>query len=164
MRLHGVLVIAATLGQPDGLLNAAHLDEALLDTTTASLVAYRVADPDATVASVCPGGVRDALLVAPRTSSFAVSARPELSERLTAVAGLAPQTLADEPAGTVVGELSVIAPWGTVAEFPAACRHTDGAVGPDGKRLTRPPVGSGTGRVALAGVAKRTRCRYEPGR
>ena len=31
VRLHGVLVIAATLGQPDGLWNAAHLDEALLD-------------------------------------------------------------------------------------------------------------------------------------
>jgi len=137
VRLHGVLVIAATLGQPDGLWNAAQLDEALLDTTTASIVAYRVADPDATVASVAlPGGVRDALLVAPTTSSFAVVWRGlKLSEWISAAAGLAPQTLADEPAGTVVGELSVVAPWGTVAEFPLRLAVTP--TGPSG------PTGSG---------------------
>ena len=137
VRLHGVLVIAATLGQPDGLWNAAQLDEALLDTTTASIVAYRVADPDATVASVAlPGGVRDAVLVAPTTSSFAVVWRGlKLSERISAAAGLAPQALANKPAGTIVGELSVIAPWGTVAKFPLRLAVTP--TGPSG------PTGSG---------------------
>jgi D-alanyl-D-alanine carboxypeptidase (penicillin-binding protein 5/6) len=132
VRLHGVLVIVATLGQPDGLWNAAHIDEALLDTTTALLVAYRVADPGATVTTVTlPGGVRDAVLVAPTTSSFAVVWRGlKLSERVTAAAGLAPQTLANTPAGSIVGELSVVAPWGTVAKFPLRLAVTP--TGPSG--------------------------------
>ncbi|MGP8064870.1 MAG: D-alanyl-D-alanine carboxypeptidase family protein [Acidimicrobiales bacterium] len=132
VRLHGVLVIVATLGQPDGLWNAAHVDEALLDTATASLVAYRVADPGATVTTVTlPGGVRDAVLVAPTTSSFAVVWRGlKLSERVTVAAGLAPQALANTPTGSIVGELSVVAPWGTVAKFPLRLAITP--TGPSG--------------------------------
>jgi D-alanyl-D-alanine carboxypeptidase (penicillin-binding protein 5/6) len=120
VRQQGVLVISAVLGQPDGLWEATDVDEALLDATTAALVAYEVAPAGATVATVpLPAGDGDAVLVAPNKARFAIVWRGlELTEWIVGGADLSPSALARDHTGSVVGALTVVAPWGVVAQFP----------------------------------------------
>ncbi|MGD0741950.1 MAG: hypothetical protein ABSA31_01475 [Acidimicrobiales bacterium] len=116
----GVLVVSAALGQPDGLWGAAQVDEALLDATTDGLVAYRVVAPGATVVTIAlRHGNASVSLVAPRRASFVVVWHGlRLTERVSTRTGVSPTDLAGEPAGSDVGSLSVVAPWGVVAELP----------------------------------------------
>ncbi len=120
VRHHGVLVVAAVLGQPGGLVDATVVDEDLLRVTTGALVAYRVAAAGAKVTTVAlPKAAGKVVLVAPRQPSFATAWRGlKLTERISSSTGLSSSVLATERVGTIVAELEVVAPWGVIGRFP----------------------------------------------
>jgi D-alanyl-D-alanine carboxypeptidase (penicillin-binding protein 5/6) len=120
LRRHGVLVVTAALGQPGGLWGAALVDEGLLDSATGGLVAWRVARPGATVATVTiPQGGGSISLIAPSRARFAIVWRGlKLTERISAGTGQSANALVGEPPGSTVGEMLVVAPWGVVAQLP----------------------------------------------
>jgi D-alanyl-D-alanine carboxypeptidase (penicillin-binding protein 5/6) len=120
LRHHGVLVVTAALGQPGGLWDAALVDEGLLDSATGGLVAWRVATPGATVATVMlPQGGGSISFIAPPQARFAIVWRGlKLTERISAGTGLSANALRGEPPGSTVGEMLVVAPWGVVAQLP----------------------------------------------
>lgn len=120
LRHHGVLVVTAALGQPGGLWDAALVDEGLLDSATRGLVAWRVARPGATVATVTlPQRGGDISLLAPPQARFVVVWRGlKLTERISTGTGLSAHAPVGEPPGTAGGEMLVIAPWGVIAQVP----------------------------------------------
>ncbi len=129
LRHHGVLVVTAALGQPGGLWNAALVDEGLLDSATRGLVAWRVATPGATIATVTlPQGGGSISLIAPPRARFAIVWRGlKLTERISAGSGLLAKALVGELPGSTVGEMLVVAPWGVVAQLPLGLYVTAGA-------------------------------------
>jgi D-alanyl-D-alanine carboxypeptidase (penicillin-binding protein 5/6) len=120
VRRRGVLVISVALGQPGGPVSPARVDETLLATATKALVAYRFAHPGAAVATVTlPGENRKVYLLAPREPSFVVVWHGlRLTQRIIGNAGTFAAALASKPAGSLVGRLQVLAPWGVVATLP----------------------------------------------
>ncbi len=130
---HRVLVISVALGQT-GPASAARIDEALLEAATKKLVRHRLTTPGGPVGTfTAPGSNSSVELIAPNTpSATVVWPGLELTEMITAPPRTSTATLASTPAGSVVGVLTVSAPWGvlitvpvrlTAAPFRAAHHH-----------------------------------------
>lgn len=115
-----VLIVSVTLGQPGGLVNPAHVDEALLTATTAALSSYRIVASDATVATLLVRGSNsNRPLLGPKRSKVTTLWHGlRLEEKIVRTIGLSPRALATAAAGTVVATLQIRAPWGIVEQVP----------------------------------------------
>ena len=125
---HSVLVISVTLGQRQGLVGAARVDERLLDRATRSLRTVDSAAPAARFQVRIKGGT--ATLIAPKHPTRVVGwPGLKLEERIDDASLLAAGDVAHIPAGSFVGTLTVLAPWGTIAELPLQLRTTTTTTG-----------------------------------
>ena len=133
-----VLVVSASVGQPDGLYGAARADEALLDRATRALVAYSVVAPGAGVAEVKEPGSAVALRAVAPANVPAVVAWAGLSLRDVVVAATPGSRSAR--AGSI-GTLEVHAPLGLLAAVPLTEAAPSGTAAPP----TSSPATSSTG-------------------
>ena len=116
---HAAVVISVALGQPDTLAPA-RIDEALLQAVSGRLDRRRLEAPDAVVAAVpAVGGAGAVKLVAPDTPATAlVWPGLTLSETIELRPPRSERALRAAPPGTVVGLLTIAAPWGVLASVP----------------------------------------------
>jgi len=118
---HSVLVISVTLGQGQGLIGAARVDEHMLDLAPRSLLAVDTVAPRATFQVRIKGGT--ATLRAPRHPPVIIGwPGLKLEGRIDDPLLLASGDASQIRAGTVVATLDVVAPWGTVAQVPLQLR------------------------------------------
>jgi D-alanyl-D-alanine carboxypeptidase (penicillin-binding protein 5/6) len=116
---HASLVISVALGQPDD-LTPARIDEALLRAVTQQLDRRRLNAPDAVVGTLAAQrGAALVELVAPDDPAAAVVwPGLALSEAITLKPGRSARALRLARPGTVVGVLTISAPWGVLAAVP----------------------------------------------
>jgi D-alanyl-D-alanine carboxypeptidase (penicillin-binding protein 5/6) len=113
---HAALVVSVALGQPSG-PGPARIDETLLEAATKRLRRHRLTAPGAAVGTLtAPGGGPSVGLVGPDTPSTAV-VWPGLVLTYQITAGSAEALRSARP-GSVVGVLTVSAPWGALASVP----------------------------------------------
>jgi serine-type D-Ala-D-Ala carboxypeptidase (penicillin-binding protein 5/6) len=124
---HRVLVVSVALGQPGGPARASRIDEALLEEVTKKLVRHRLTTPGRAVGTVtAPGGNNQSVeVIAPNTPrATVVWPGLQLTENITAEPGTSAATLTSSPAGSVVGVLTISAPWGVLVTMPVRLAAT----------------------------------------
>ena len=112
----GVLVISVALGQPGGLVTPARVDETLLTVATKALFGFRIVDPGTTVPLA--GSMPNLAILEPRAPHVAIVWHGlRLTQKIIHLRGISPSVIASEPAGSVVGQLQIRAPWGVIEMF-----------------------------------------------